>query len=218
MGNVGGMDDPNRNLYCFGCGYNLRGLSGDPRRCPECAKLNAMADLEVPAERINRTLRRIQTGPALSTSAFLALILWLLPTLYVLIFPFSGYSSPPLWIWIFLISLIVLAAVGWVCGVFMFRSSCEARLGWVIALATFHFYGTLLAACGIATIAVLLWCVRAVKASLPYVPVLQVAGSGLFVVASAIAAPWLYKRAKATIAPLQRERAARLAREYLSTL
>ena len=78
MGNVGGMDDPNRNLYCFGCGYNLRGLSGDPRRCPECAKLNAMVDLEVPAEMINRTLRRIQTGPALSTSAFVALILWLL--------------------------------------------------------------------------------------------------------------------------------------------
>ena len=217
MANVGRMDDPNRNLYCFGCGYNLRGLSGDPRRCPECAKLNAMADLEVPAERINRALRRIQTGPALSTSAFVVLFLWLLPTLYVAMFPFSGYSSPPLWIWTFLISMIVLAAVGWAVGVFMFRSSCEARSGWGIALATFHFYGTLLAAAGMAAIATLFRCALTVKASRPHVPVLQVAGSGLFVVATVVAAPWLYKRAKATIAPLQRERAARLAREYLST-
>src|SRR3989442_10695322 len=23
------------DLYCLECGYNLRGLSGDPRRCPE---------------------------------------------------------------------------------------------------------------------------------------------------------------------------------------
>lgn len=24
------------DLYCLQCGYNLRGQSGDPRRCPEC--------------------------------------------------------------------------------------------------------------------------------------------------------------------------------------
>lgn len=211
------MDDPNRNLYCLGCGYNLRGLSGDPRRCPECGKLNAMADLEVPAERINRALRRLQTGPALSTSAFTALILWLLPALYVVVFPFSGTSSPPLGIWIFLISSIVLAVVAWVVGVFMFRSSCQPKSGWVIALATFHIFGTLVAASGIAAIAAVLWCVITVEASLPYIPVFQVAGSGLFVVACAIAGRWLYGRAKATIALLQRECAARLAREYPST-
>lgn len=176
-----------------------------------------MTDLEIPVERINKALRRLQTGPALSTSAFAGLILWLLPALYVAVFPFSGYSSPSLGIWILLISLIVLAAVGWVVGVFMFHSSCEPRSAWVIPLATFHIYGTLVAASGIAAIAAVLWCVITVEASLPYIPVFQVAGSGLFVVACAIAGRWLYKRAKATIALLQRECAARLAREYPST-
>ncbi len=207
------MDDLNRNLYCLGCGYNLRGLSGDPRRCPECGKLNAMADLKVPADRINKALRRLQTGPALSTCAVAALIVWLLPTLYVMIFPFSGYSSPPLSIWIFLMSSIVLAVVCWVVGVFMFRSSCGARPDWVIVLATFHLYGTLVAASGIAAIAALLWCAFVVKASLPVVPGLQIAGSGLFIVACAFTGRWLYGRAKAIIAPLQRECAARLARK-----
>ena len=95
----------------------------------------------------------------------------------------------------------------------MFRASCEARSGWVIALATFHIYGTLVAGSGIAAIAALLWCAFVVKASLPGVPGLPIAGSGLFIVACAFTGRWLYGRAKAIIAPLQRGCAARLARK-----
>jgi hypothetical protein len=32
--------DPWRNKRCLDCGYRLRGLSGDPRRCPECGLVN----------------------------------------------------------------------------------------------------------------------------------------------------------------------------------
>ena len=35
-----------RDLYCLQCGYNLRGLSGDPRRCPECGHMNPLGDIE----------------------------------------------------------------------------------------------------------------------------------------------------------------------------
>jgi hypothetical protein len=179
----------------------------------QCGKLNAVADLEVPAEKINKALRRLETGSALSTSAFATLIFWLLPTLYVAIFPFPGYSPPPLWIWVFLISLILLAVIGWVVGVLIFRSSCMGKVGWVTALASFHLYGTLVAASGVAAIVAVLWAYAVLNTSPPHVPILEVGASGLVVAASRVAWRWLYGRAKATIAPLQRECAARLARE-----
>ncbi len=34
-----------RDLYCLQCEYNLRGLSGDPVRCPECGRLNKRVEL-----------------------------------------------------------------------------------------------------------------------------------------------------------------------------
>ena len=42
------------DLYCLECGYNLRGHSGDPRRCPECFHLNSVGDAELSAEMISR--------------------------------------------------------------------------------------------------------------------------------------------------------------------
>ena len=48
-----------RDLYCLTCGYNLRGLSGDPVRCPECGNLNPIGDVEIPAEIITKQLRRM---------------------------------------------------------------------------------------------------------------------------------------------------------------
>lgn len=34
-------NDPYIDLYCYACGYNLRGLSGKRIRCPECGVNNS---------------------------------------------------------------------------------------------------------------------------------------------------------------------------------
>lgn len=36
------------DLFCLTCGYNLRGLIGDPVRCPECGAMNGVAEPIVP--------------------------------------------------------------------------------------------------------------------------------------------------------------------------
>ena len=44
------------DLFCLGCGYNLRGLCGDPRCCPECGTNNRVSDLTIPSHVIAKQL------------------------------------------------------------------------------------------------------------------------------------------------------------------
>ena len=60
------------DLYCVECGYNLRGLSGDPVRCPECGYHNPLGDVKIPAEIITRQLREMESP--LATCALSALL------------------------------------------------------------------------------------------------------------------------------------------------
>ena len=62
-------------LYCLTCGYNLRGLSGDPVRCPECGELNDLGSVHIPANLIKRALLNMETAPTLCTACALATII-----------------------------------------------------------------------------------------------------------------------------------------------
>ena len=58
------MSDPtpviDEDLYCLTCSYNLRGLSGDPVRCPECGNLNPLGGAELPPDLIAKQLKRLE--------------------------------------------------------------------------------------------------------------------------------------------------------------
>jgi len=51
------------DLFCLTCGYNLRGLRGDPVRCPECGSDNGLGDVMLPAAAIREALRELETEP-----------------------------------------------------------------------------------------------------------------------------------------------------------
>ena len=51
------------NIYCLQCGYNLRGLSGDPVRCPECGEKNSLGSAAIPARHIEKALQNMETTP-----------------------------------------------------------------------------------------------------------------------------------------------------------
>jgi len=66
------------DLYCLECGYNLRGLSGDPVRCPECFSEASQQDLRYPLRLIRRRARGLHLIGLASLVLFLASIVSLL--------------------------------------------------------------------------------------------------------------------------------------------
>lgn len=125
-----------RDLYCLTCGYNLRGLSGDPVRCPECGQSQERAALEIPATAIRAALRQLETAPAYNFLGLLGA-----PLLAWAIYPSvrQNAAGPPL-------TCLTLLVAALVCSVpftlLHYRRTCRGRPGWLEALLRFH-VGTL---------------------------------------------------------------------------
>lgn len=128
------------DLFCLNCGYNLRGLSGDPVRCPECAFLNPIGDVEIPAPIISKQLRRMETAPATSVLGFL----FLLPLLGIWAAIFQEgprLDAEPI---VYLGVPTLGALLTWIVGALRFRSSCLGRPGWLAALLRYQLVALLL--------------------------------------------------------------------------
>lgn len=199
-------------MFCLNCGYNLRGHSGDPVRCPECGHTNRLADLEVPGELMARALRRMETGAALCGATMCTLLYWLLPVLAVMLFQL--HSPPSLYIWAFVLAAIVASVVFWIVGVFFFRASCGGKRGWFGALLRFNALACLIAGMGMSVIVLVGWCWLVVKASRPAIPVVEIIFVIVCVPCLVLGTVWLYRRAKRMIRRLQRETAAGYARSH----
>jgi hypothetical protein len=142
-----------RDLYCLTCGYNLRGLSGDPVRCPECGNLNPIGDVEIPAEIITKQLRQMETSPALCVGAMVLGAPFLLMFAAVLIAPLGGV---PVELLAFTGVPALACVIAWSVGLGRFRSSCLAQRGWGRMLLAYHLWGLLLvtAVVGVMTLGV----------------------------------------------------------------
>lgn len=132
----------NIDLYCLTCGYNLRGLSGDPVRCPECGNLNPIGDVELPAELITRQLRRMDPSGSIIAFVFslpFQAMFWLLVWQAT-----AGNPGIPLLVWlIFGIPAFALFGLG-IRGLFRFRSSCLGKPGWGTVYLKYFLFGLLL--------------------------------------------------------------------------
>ncbi len=124
------------DLYCLHCGYNLRGLSGDPRRCPECGKLSPISELTLPAEMIAKQLRRMESWPTICVG--LALLLMLIFVINLLILVASGFSETAI---LCSSTVAFVPGVYWLVGVQEFKSACMGKHGWSGVLLEYHLYG-----------------------------------------------------------------------------
>lgn len=115
------------DLYCLECGYNLRGQSGDPRRCSECGHHNSVEDLEVPAKLIRRALRQLESGAALCGASASTLLLLVVPLLIVMVQP---RSQPPSFAWVIVLGVGIATMIFYVVGMFHFRRSCVSKSRW----------------------------------------------------------------------------------------
>lgn len=207
-------DHVDRDLYCASCGYNLRGLSTDPRRCPECGHENSVADLLVPAEAIAGALSQLEAAPAMATGAVVVLLAWLTPTLIAMELR-AGSSR-------FVQVLVIVAMLGcmtvYVVGVRRFRDTCDAHEGWMSALFRHHVYGLLTGIFVTAAVAAFMFLFLVIVLSIGN-PISVISMRSTLISVSVIligwAGTWFFARlAKRAIAPLQRARAAQLARQY----
>lgn len=216
------MSNPNTDvvpldLYCLECGYNLRGLAGDPRRCPECGHLNRVEDLEVPAKLIRRALRKLESGAALCGASAATMLLFVGPLLYVMINP--PMARPSILIWVFVATLGGAAMVFYVVGMVHFRRSCGHKSSWLPTLLWFTVLACLIAAAGLGAIVAVVFGIAIAVAMRPAIPFnLQVIARIMVAIVLLAMSTWLYRVAKRVIHPLQRETAARFARaQFIKT-
>lgn len=205
-------DDGDIDLYCLNCGYNLRGLSGDPRRCPECFYANPVGDLHMPADVIRKQLRRMETAP----SYCLGSVLVLGPCLASMISIILVHGHDPAGLSCAGLIFVVLVGV-WAIGAIRFRASCQHKSGWFAALMKFHAYGLIMGVLMVASELSCLWVLWELSSpSTSWVfLVAQVLACIMLLVLTWFAVVWGYRKAKEDVEPLQREVAVTIARNQM---
>lgn len=204
-----------KDLFCLSCGYNLRGLSGDPVRCPECGNDNPLEAILTPAATIAGQLRRLETAPTLCVAAVVSLLggtVLLLSTIEM------SFLDPRQLTAAIGVGFIVCAPIFWHIGSRRFASSCLHDPAWRRALARFILlslvaFPVVYGAC-IIMLSVPFWIASKIDSE---------AGLLFSVVAIcfSIASLWItfriarliHRRTTAIIIPLQRKVAVRLANE-----
>lgn len=195
----------NLDLFCLHCGYNLRGLSGDPRRCPECGNLNPVGDLVVPAVEILGQLRAMETGPAFCMLCLLSL-LWAIVFCFVAeTSRFSGSSATCTWV------VIIAAIPGWILSAAHYRKSCIGKPDCWMALWKYHMYGLVAFGVFFGPIVIVFWLLDAVFLITKVGFLACVFAAAVF---SLYGVRWAYRRASEDMRRLQREVAAQMARDY----
>jgi hypothetical protein len=207
------MNDNTLDLYCLECGYNLRGLSGDPRRCPECGYLNPLGDLEIPAPRIRAELRRMETAPAIAAAALLALVSVAAIEIFLALHD-AGGEVHACSLFIGLLSLLV-----WLSAMSSFRSSCGARCGWAWAFIWYHVWVVVVAA---PVAAWIIFVPRYLQTrhtrlllDIPFSFFLLPIMFGVPLLLIVLGGRWAHRSVRRLLDPLQREIAIELARERL---
>ena len=123
------LDD--ENLYCITCGYNLRGLGTDPRRCPECNAEYSVEELRLPADLVSRELWQLEVCPKWSVVGMWIAAAGVLPMVI-------GGS------WNFCTgAVMVLGLVVWGVGALGFALACWFKRGWWRVLLTYYVVWTL---------------------------------------------------------------------------
>lgn len=207
----------NRDLYCPGCGYNLRGLPREVVRCPECGRESSAEDLEIPADVITRTLNELESATAYSLLCLLGLI----GMAAFAAFDRSFWNHSQGWLlrWVFFFLAI---ASGLALALFFSRRSCQKHPDWPAALFRYHLFGGLMILGAGATFAAILWITaeagqvrRGTTTNLSQLGRLWLIGIlalfGVFV----LIARFTYRKATLRLRELQRDVAMRIARREL---
>lgn len=209
------------DLYCVECGYNLRGLTGEVLRCPECGTNNPLTDLAPAASAIQRHIRNMERS---LNAAVVMTTLSIVPLMVLLLlsrsYTLRTIASTPA----IIIPLAALAALllgCWVSCMVRFRRLALCSNAWLRSALVYHLWVVplvLLAGGPIIAMALVLrgfvdMTFRA-RPPLTYLG-LQLVFGLLWIALCAWLAPALRTRLHASIEPLRRESALHITRDYL---
>lgn len=111
------------DIYCLHCGYNVRGLSGDPRRCPECGNMIPLGLTDVPEHLVKRQLRLMNMQAILMPLSLCVVAVFGVIGIGMMCDKFGRESGVVL-------TLVAVAALGFlVWCVREFRSDCGSQPG-----------------------------------------------------------------------------------------
>lgn len=195
------------DVYCLGCGYNLRGLSGDPVTCPECGKPNPTGDLIIPTAAITLALHRMETAPTtcvgMSILAFFSLFVAVMCIL-------NGMS-----LIVPIVFIVASTALG-ITALRHMRTQFSARPGWLRILFEFHLAAVIILVSG--------WFAISIPFAFAFritswfgIPLVTMLIASLSSVAGLWLGLYIYRASRRRLATIQREAAVRMAKEILRT-
>lgn len=191
------------DLYCLECGYNLRGLSGDPVRCPECGYLNDLGTVAIPAQLITAALRNMETAPTMCVAAvFVVCSLGSCIGVMQLRAPSASNETR-----LTMIAVGAILIAGWFGAYVWMKRTFENQPGWRGILLDFHL--TTVACCLIIPLSI-----GAYNLDLP--PTSSILSVGTVSLASIFWGIRNYYAARKRIATMQRDAAVRIAKRVLA--
>lgn len=203
-----------RDLYCLRCGYNLRGLAGDPLRCPECAFENPVGDVALPAPMITEQLKKMESAPAYSVLALLLIAFMGGTAAWLHLRTNANLVQAPAFLCAIVVAISVLPMT-----VLEARRSCKGTPGWAAALLAYHVHGFALLFGVYGSLACYFW----LAGNIPSFGTKGV-DRGIFILCGALVMlvllartwiPWQYRLATRRLQALQREVAVQMAREVI---
>lgn len=133
------------DTHCLRCGYNLRGLPGDPIRCPECGHDNTVADLRLPPNVLERKLKDLCHAGEFAAMGILIgaapLLAWTWNELRARVGPAAGFNIP-ITLRMGVVFMIIGLSIAW-SQVRKFQTLCHGRWGWQQMLLRYCAYGVL---------------------------------------------------------------------------
>ena len=190
------------DIYCLHCGYNLRGLAGDPVCCPECGNLNDLGTAAIPAEMIAKSMRSMETAPTMCAGFAFALVVLASPFLFV-----ARYDT------ICVLTVAIPATLGWIPFYFRMKRVYENRTGWRGILRDFHIATFCCAAAAPACWFTIIFIMR--RQNLPAGLVVAVAVAMAIAAALFVLGLRVYRSAQRRMVSMQHDAAVRMAKEIL---